>query len=49
MLMAALLGSKPTYANYVLGFYATTALVVAAMVLSLVMKPPKTADKVTQS
>ena len=44
MLMAAILGSKPTYANYVLGFYATAVLVVAAIVLSLVMKPPKTAD-----
>jgi len=41
MLMAAILGSKPTYANYVLGFYATAALVVVAIVLSLIMKPPK--------
>jgi OFA family oxalate/formate antiporter-like MFS transporter len=45
MLMAAILGSKPTYANYVLGFYATAALVVVAIVLSLIMKPPKIADK----
>jgi OFA family oxalate/formate antiporter-like MFS transporter len=45
MLMAAVLGSKPTYSNYVLGFYATAALVVAAIVLSLIMKPPKIADE----
>jgi len=45
MLMAAILGSKPSYANYVLGFYATAALVVVAIVLSLIMKPPKIADK----
>jgi MFS family permease len=45
MLMAAIVGSSPTYANYVLGFYATAALVVVAMALSLIMKPPKIADK----
>ena len=45
MLMAGILGSKPSYANYVLGFYATAALVVVAIVLSLIMKPPKIADK----
>jgi MFS transporter, OFA family, oxalate/formate antiporter len=45
LLMATILGSKPTYANYVLGFYATAALVVVAIMLSLIMKPPKIADK----
>jgi len=45
MLMAAIVGSSPTYSNYVLGFYATAALVVVAMALSLIMKPPKIADK----
>jgi len=42
MLMAAILGSKPSYASYVQGFYATAFLVVIAMVLALIMKPPKT-------
>jgi len=42
MLMAVIIGSKPTYATYVQGFYATAALLLIALFLSLIMKPPKT-------
>ena len=41
MLMATILGSKPTYASYVQGFYATAGLVVIAIVLAFIMKPPR--------
>jgi len=41
ILMAAILGSKPVYASYVQGFYVTAVLVIIAMVLALIMKPPK--------
>jgi len=42
MLMAAVLGSKPIYGSYVQGFYATAGLLLIAVVLALIMKPPKT-------
>jgi high-affinity Fe2+/Pb2+ permease len=41
MLMATILGQKPTPATYVQGFYATAVLIVIAIVLSLIMKPPQ--------
>jgi len=41
MLMAAILGANPTYPSYVQGFYATAVLVVIAIVLALIMKPPR--------
>jgi len=41
MLMAAIVGARPTYATYVQGFYATAGLIVVAILLSLIMKPPK--------
>jgi len=44
MLMAAILGSKPTYGSYVQGFYATAGLVVIAIVLALIMRPPRIED-----
>lgn len=44
MLMAAILRPKPTYGSYVVGFYATAGLVVIAITLALIMKPPKVND-----
>jgi MFS family permease len=41
MLMAAILGPKPTAATYVQGFYVTAALIVIAIVLSLMIRPPQ--------
>ena len=41
MLMSAILGSNPTYPSYVQGFYATAVLVVIAIVLAFMMKPPR--------
>jgi hypothetical protein len=41
MIMAYVVGSQPSYSNYVQGFYVTAGLVVAAMVLSAIMKTPK--------
>ena len=41
MLMATILGQKPTPATYVQGFYATAVLIVIAIALSLIMKPPQ--------
>jgi OFA family oxalate/formate antiporter-like MFS transporter len=41
MLMAFIVGSNPTYATYVKGFYATAALVFIALILTVLMKPPK--------
>ena len=41
MLMAAIVGSEPTYATYVLGFYSTAGLVLIAVLLSFMMKTPK--------
>jgi len=41
MLMANLLGSKPIYGSYVQGFYATAGLILIAVVLALMMRPPK--------
>jgi len=45
MLMAAILGSNPTYPSYVQGFYATAILVVIAVVLALIMKPPRIEER----
>lgn len=44
MLMSAVLGSKPTYGSYVQGFYATAGLIIIAIVLALILKPPRTED-----
>jgi MFS family permease len=41
MVMAAVVGSTPTYATYVHGFYVTAVLIVMAILLSLLMKTPK--------
>ena len=41
MLMAAILGPKPTPATYVEGFYATAIFIVIAIALSLMIKPPR--------
>ncbi len=41
MLMAVIVGSEPTYATYVLGFYSTAGLVLTAVLLSFIMKTPK--------
>lgn len=41
MIMAYILGFQPSYGAYVQGFYVTAGLVVAAMFLSAIMKPPK--------
>lgn len=44
MLMAFIVGSNPTYTSYVQGFYATAALVFIALILTVLMKPPKLRD-----
>ena len=41
MIMAFIVGSAPTAETYVQGFYATAALIVAAVLLALIMKNPK--------
>lgn len=41
MLMSFIVGSNPTYAGYLQGFYATAALVFIALILTISMKPPK--------
>jgi OFA family oxalate/formate antiporter-like MFS transporter len=41
MLMASILGPKPTGATYVEGFYVTAVLIVIAIVLSLMIRPPQ--------
>jgi len=40
LLMAAILGPKPTPATYIQGFYATAVLIVIAIILSLMIRPP---------
>ena len=40
MLMATILGLKPTPATYIQGFYAAAVLIVIAIVLSLMIRPP---------
>jgi len=42
ILMAVIVGSTPAYVTYVQGFYATAALLLIALFLSLILKPPKT-------
>ncbi len=44
MLMAAILGPKPAPATYVQGFYATAVLIVIAIVLSLMIRPPSSPE-----
>jgi MFS family permease len=41
MLMATILGPKPTYESYVQGFYATAVLIVIGLILAILMKAPK--------
>jgi MFS family permease len=40
ILMATIVGSEPTYATYILGFYSTAGLVLIAVLLSFVIKTP---------
>jgi MFS family permease len=44
MLMAAIVGSNPTPETYVQGFYATAALIVAAIALTLTIRRPRAKD-----
>jgi MFS family permease len=44
MVMAAVLGSTPTFGHYVFGFQVTAAFVVVGLVLALLMKPPVAND-----
>ncbi|MEM2961097.1 MAG: OFA family MFS transporter [Candidatus Bathyarchaeia archaeon] len=40
MVMASVLGPKPTYQNYVTGFYVTAGFIIVGLILAFIMRPP---------